>query len=152
MHTKIIKRVSVVLFFSIVSSTSVFAQKDSIASISLSANADLVSRYIWRGQDLGHTFSIQPGLSVAWKDFTLGAWSAYRFKGEGVDEMDIYLSKTIGPVTLSVWDYWSYSKAYPSNYLDYNRETTSHLLEGQVLLSGGEKLPINLLASYFFYC
>jgi len=151
MHTKIIEKVSVVLLFAIVSSTSVFAQKDSIASISLSANADLVSRYIWRGQDYGHTPSVQPGLSATWKDFTIGAWGAYRLAGEGDDEFDLYASKTIGPVSLSVWDYWSYSKTYPSNFLNYNRETTSHLLEGQILLSGGDKLPFNLLGSYFFY-
>ena len=52
---------------------------------------------------------------------------------------------------MAVWDYWSFSKTYPSSYLDYARESTSHLLEAQILLSGGEKFPINLLASYFFY-
>lgn len=151
MLSKTIVRVLVVLFFTLIGSVSVFAQKDSTASISLSANADLVSRYIWRGQDFGHTFSVQPGLSANWENFTLGAWGAYRFDGEGVDEMDIYLSKTIGPVSLAIWDYWSYSKTDPSNYLDYRKESTSHLLEAQILVSGGKKFPINLLASYFFY-
>lgn len=60
MHTKIIEKVLVVLFFTLVGSISVFAQKDSTDSVSLSANVDLVSKYIWRGQDLGHTFCIQP--------------------------------------------------------------------------------------------
>lgn len=36
---------------------------------------DLVSGYIWRGQDLGGV-SIQPSLSVACKGFSLGAWGS----------------------------------------------------------------------------
>lgn len=151
MHTKIPLRVLAVLVSVFMSISPLFAQKDSTSSVSLSVTADVVSSYIWRGQDLGHKFSLQPGISATWKDFTIGAWGAYRFKGDGVDEMDIYLTKTIGPVSMAIWDYWSYSKVYPSNYLDYSRETTSHLLEAQVLISGGEKLPLNLLVSYFFY-
>ena len=151
MHTKNRLKVLVVLVSVIMGNSQLFAQKDSTSSISLSANVDIVSKYIWRGQDLGHKLSLQPGLSATWKDFTLGAWGAYRFKGDGVDEMDIYLTKAIGPVSLSIWDYWSYSKVFPSNYLDYSKETTSHLLEAQVLLTGEDKLPLNLLVSYFFY-
>lgn len=36
--------------------------------VEASVGADLVSGYIWRGQDLGGV-SIQPSLSVAYKDF-----------------------------------------------------------------------------------
>lgn len=151
MHNKIIYKVLLVLQFIIISNVSMFAQKDSANTITLSANADLFSQYIWRGQDFGHTISLQPALSASWKDFTFGAWGAYRLKGNGTDELDLYLSKTIGPFSLAVWDYWSYSKSDPSKYLDYNKESTSHLLEAQLLFSGGEKLPFNLLASYFFY-
>jgi len=151
MHTKFLFKVLLGLQFFFVGSDSLFAQKDTTNAITLSAKADLFSQYIWRGQDFGHTISLQPDLSVTWRDFTLGAWGAYRFKGNGTDELDLYLSKTFGPVSIAVWDYWSYSKTYPSNYLNYNRESTSHLLEAQLILSGGEKLPFNLLASYFFY-
>ena len=40
--------------------------------VEASVGADLVSGYIWRGQDLGGV-SIQPSLSVAYKGFSLGA-------------------------------------------------------------------------------
>lgn len=134
-----------------VGSTSLFAQTDSIPKISTSVSVDLVSHYIWRGQDYGHTPSVQPGLSATWKDFTLGYWGAYRIAGSGDHEIDFYLEKTIGPVTFSIWDYWSICDTTSNDFLDYNKSTTSHLLEAQVLLSGGEKLPFNLLGSYLFY-
>ena len=43
--------------------------------VEASVGADLVSGYIWRGQDLGGV-SIQPSLSVAYKGFSLGAWGS----------------------------------------------------------------------------
>ncbi len=140
-----------VLFSLFLGSLSLFAQTDTIPKISTAVSVDLVSHYIWRGQDLGHIPGIQPGCSATWKDFTLGYWGAYRIAGSGVHETDFYLEKTIGPVTFSIWDYWNYSDSASNNYFDYNKNTTSHLLEAQVLLSGGEKLPFNLLGSYNFY-
>jgi len=140
-----------VLFLLFIGSPSLFAQTDTIPKISTAVSVDLVSHYIWRGQDLGHIPGIQPGISAKWKDFTLGYWGAYRIAGSGVHETDIYFEKTIGPVTFSIWDYWNYSDSASNNYFDYNKNTTSHLLEAQVLLSGGEKLPFNLLGSYNFY-
>jgi hypothetical protein len=140
--------VLVILF---IGSSSLFAQTDTIPKISTEVSIDLYSHYIWRGQNYGHKPSIQPGLSASWNDFTLGYWGAYRIAGSGDHETDFYIEKTIGPVTFSVWDYWSYSDSASNNYFDYNKNTTSHVLEAQVLLSGGEKLPFNLLGSYFFY-
>lgn len=132
-------------------SFSLFAQSDSIKDISTSVNVDLVSHYIWRGQDYGQKPSIQPDISVSWKDFTLGFWGAFKLTGSGDNEFDFYIEKTLGPVTLSVWDYWSYYDNSSNDYFNYSKRTTSHLLEAQVLLSGGEKLPFNVLGSYFFY-
>lgn len=140
-----------VLFLLFLGSSSLFAQTDTIPKFSTAVSVDLVSHYIWRGQDLGHTPGIQPGISATWKDFTLGFWGAYRLGGSGDHETDFYLEKTIGPATFSLWDYWSYSNEGSTDYFNYSKETTAHQLEAQVLLSGGEKLPFNLLGSYFFY-
>jgi len=137
--------------FLFVESTSLFAQTDTISKISTSVSVDLFSHYIWRGQDYGQTPSLEPGLSATWKDFTLGYWGAYRIAGSGVHETDFYIEKAIGPVTFSVWDYWSYSDSISNNYFDYNKNSTSHLFEAMVSISGGEKLPFNFVGSYLFY-
>jgi len=137
--------------FLCIQSASTFAQSDTIPAISTSVSVDLMSHYIWRGQDYGQTPSLQPGLSATWKDFTLGFWGAFRIAGSGVHETDFYLEKTIGPVTFSIWDYWSFSDTTANHYFDYKKQTTSHLFEAMVLVSGGEKLPFNVLGSYLFY-
>jgi hypothetical protein len=131
--------------------SSVFAQTDTLPAISTSANVDLMSRYIWRGQEYSQSPSIQPGMSATWKDYTLGAWGAYKFTGAGSQETDFYLSKEIGPLNFAIWDYWSFCDTSTMDFFDYKKETTSHMLEAQILLSGGETLPFNLLGSYFFY-
>lgn len=151
MHTKNFRPALILILFLFAGNFSLFGQQDTGSSVTVSASADVFSKYIWRGQDYGHTPSLQPGLSASWHDFVIGAWGAYRLSGDGDDELDFYLTKTVGPVSLSIWDYWSYSKSNPSKYFNYNPETTSHLLEGQILLSGGEKLPFNILGSWLFY-
>lgn len=130
---------------------SLTAQTDTVRAVSVDARVDLVSRYIWRGQDLGTGPGIQPGLSATWKGFTLGSWGSYTLTGKGSLETDLYLSKTIGFVTVAVWDYWTFNDSIDFDYFNYKDKATSHQLEGQVLFSGGEKIPFNLMAAYFFY-
>jgi len=151
MKTKLVTLQALVMLLLLSGTSSLFAQSDTLPQFSASANVDLVSRYIWRGQEYGHAPSIQPGLSATWKDFTLGAWGAYKFTGAGVQETDFYLSKNVGPLTFAIWDYWSFCDTSYMDFFNYSPKTTSHLLEAQMLLSGGEKLPFNLLVSYFFF-
>ncbi len=127
------------------------AQKKSASPIAVEAGLDLVSRYIWRGQEYGQSPALQPSLSATWKDFTVGAWGSYKTSGAGWQETDLFISKSFGPVTLEVWDYWTFSDTLKTDFFDYKERSTSHLLEAQVLLSGGETLPLNLLGSYLFY-
>jgi hypothetical protein len=139
--------ISIFYFFTSVLS----AQTDTSQAVSLSGNVDFVSRYIWRGLEIGQAPNIQPALSVKWKDFTLGGWGAYRFAGPGDQETDFYLSKKIGFLTLTFSDYWTFRDTTEMNFFDYNEKTTAHILETMILLSGGETLRFNILGSYFFY-
>jgi len=139
----------ILLLFSI--PFSVAGQKDSIPAVSVSANLDLVSRYVWRGMDIGNTPNAQPDLSASWKGFTLGSWGSYNLSGKGGQETDFYCSKSIDFLTVSVFDYWNYGDSTASDFFDYNEKSTAHVLESQLLFSGGEWLPFNFLASYFFY-
>jgi hypothetical protein len=133
------------------SNTLTFAQTDSIRAITVSGNVDLVSRYIWRGQEYGQAPAVQPGLSAEWKGFTVGAWGSYKLTGAGSQETDLFISKDLGPFSLSIWDYWSFSDTSAMDLFNYKEKSTSHLLEAQILLNGSDNIPFNLLASYFFY-
>ena len=121
------------------------------AKVEFTANAQLVSRYLWRGQDYGHAPSFQPGAELSWRGFAFGAWSALRIAGDGEPELDFYISKELGKFTFAVWDYWSYDKELRTQYFDYNSSTTSHMFEGQVIYSTGERNQFNLLLSSLFF-
>lgn len=146
----ILLRISFILILFLTDSHS-YAQTDSIRKIIISGNVDLVSRYIWRGQEYGQAPAIQPGLSAGWKGFTIGAWGSYKFAGAGNQETDLYISKEAGPFSISIWDYWSFCDTSSMDLFNYKEKSTSHALEAQLLLNGGEKIPFNFLAGYFFY-
>ncbi|HBZ65632.1 MAG TPA: hypothetical protein DEO70_02265 [Bacteroidales bacterium] len=149
-----IRTLNLILLFNIMASFTGWSQTEDDSTdnkIDLDFRMDIVSRYIWRGQEYGHAPSIQPEITASWKGFTLGAWGAYKLNGEGIQETDIYLSKTIGPVTFAVWDYWTFDDTALMDFMDFKEETTAHVLEAQALIEGGETLPFNFLASYLFY-
>ncbi|HCT95034.1 MAG: hypothetical protein A2X19_09725 [Bacteroidetes bacterium GWE2_39_28] len=120
-------------------------------NVEFTANALLVSRYLWRGQDYGHAPSFQPGAELIWRGFTFGAWSALKIAGEGEPELDFYISKEVGKFTIALWDYWSYDKLMRTQYFDYNSATTSHMFEGQIIYSTGERNQFNLMLSSLFF-
>lgn len=81
--------------------------------VEASVGADLVSGYIWRGQDLGGV-SIQPSVSVAYKGLSLTAWGSVGFDGDDDKEVDFTLAYETGNFSVSVTDYWypEYSGAH----------------------------------------
>jgi hypothetical protein len=151
MKKKIITLQIFIVSFLTVDNSLLFAQTDTLHAIKPSASVGLVSRYIWRGQEYEHAPSIQPALSATWKHFTLGAWGAYKLTGPGIQETDFFLSKAIGPVTFTLGNYWSFCDTASMDFFNYNSKTTAHMLEAQLLFSGGENLPFTFLVSNFFY-
>ena len=68
---------------------------------------DLRSRYVWRGTDYGNSASVQPTLEYSTDLFTVGAWGAWSVSGApGGNENDLYLSTQVGPVGLTLTDYF----------------------------------------------
>ena len=95
--------------------------------VEASVGADLVSGYIWRGQDLGGV-SLQPSLSVAYKGFSLGAWGSVGIDGSDTKEMDLTLGYSTGGFSISVTDYWFNNGP---GYFHYGAHDTSHVFEAQ---------------------
>lgn len=96
--------------------------------VETSVNADIVSGYIWRGQDLGGV-SLQPGVSVAYKGFSLGLWGSVGLESEDTKEFDITLGYATGGFSISVTDYWFNGG---EGYFTYDAHSTSHVFEVQL--------------------
>ena len=93
--------------------------------------ADVVSNYIWRGQDLGHV-SLQPELSVEWKGLSLSAWGSVGLTNHKDDarEIDLTLSYETNGLSLGIIDYWDDS--CDTRYFYYKKDGTGHSFEGFV--------------------
>ena len=100
------------------------AQNEGEASV----GADLVSGYIWRGQDLGNV-SIQPSVSVSYKGFSLCAWGSVGIEKKDTKELDFTISYTTGGFSISVTDYWINGGP---GYFHYGSHDTNHVFEAQV--------------------
>ena len=96
---------------------------------------DLVSSYIWRGQDLGST-AIQPTLGVGYKGLSLTAWGSYGLvNADDVKEFDLTLDYTIGGLSIGITDYW-FSRMDGGDpdgrYFKYEAHGTNHVFEGYI--------------------
>jgi hypothetical protein len=128
---------------------------DSISDVDFSFNADIVSRYIWRGLPLNLNPNIQPYASVSYKNFTFGTWGSYAF-ADSYAEVDLYLAYDLGAFTFSVQDYFNEDEMdlASSDYLrffDTDTYNTLHSFEGQVTFNGTDKLPVSVTLATFFY-
>ena len=136
----------------------VLAQSESPVQL----GADVMSRYIWRGVNLGGSSpSIQPWIkyTTSTKDslhaLSIGAWGAYTFSQTSNQEVDLYLTYTFkNLVSLTVTDYFFpeyYSTKDRSNYFNYDKDSTCHIFEGTVSFNGTENIPFTILFGMNFY-
>jgi hypothetical protein len=98
-------------------------------------SADVVSSYIWRGQDLGGA-SLQPTLGVAYKGLSLTAWGSTGITNPAdTKEFDLTLAYTIGGLNIGVTDYWfsQMTDGDPDNrYFMYKAHNTNHVFEANI--------------------
>lgn len=106
------------------------------SAVSYSIGADLVSSYIWRGQELGG-FSVQPSATITFNKpgISLGAWaSAELFQsGSSVNMKEFDLSLTWSPIdalSIGVTDYYFCTANYISAW-KFDAES-SHTIEASL--------------------
>ena len=120
----------IVLFaMGLVMSMTAFAQDEIETTIS----GDIVSSYIWRGQDLGNV-SLQPTLGVSYKGLSLTAWGSVGLSNaDDTKEFDLTLAYTIGGFNIGISDYWFNAGLDPENrYFKYDAHGTNHVFEANI--------------------
>jgi len=103
-------------------------------TVETTISTDVVSSYIWRGQDLGSA-AVQPTLGIDYKGLSLSAWGSYGLVNTAdTKEFDLTLSYTIGGLNIGMTDYW-FDRAGrdPENrYFKYDAHGTNHVFEATV--------------------
>ena len=95
--------------------------------------SDVVSSYIWRGQDLGDV-SVQPALGIGYKGLSLTAWGSVGLSDPSdTKEFDLTLGYAIGGLNIGITDYWFNNGLDPENrYFKYDAHGTNHVFEANV--------------------
>lgn len=95
--------------------------------------ADVVSQYIWRGQDSGN-MSIQPTLGIGYKGWSLSAWGSVGITdASDTKEFDLTLGYTFKNFNVGITDYWfSDGGNQSSKYFAYKAHSTNHVFEANL--------------------
>ena len=101
--------------------------------IETTISGDIVSSYIWRGQDLGDV-SLQPTLGIGYQGLSLTAWGNVGLSNAAdTKELDLTLSYTIGGFNIGVTDYWTNAGGdLQARYFKYNAHATNHVFEANI--------------------
>ena len=104
--------------------------------IETTISGDIVSQYIWRGQDLGNA-AIQPTLGIAYKGLSLSAWGSYGItNADDTKELDLTLAYTVGGFNIGITDYWFSEVANGGDpdgrYFKYEAHSTNHVFEANI--------------------
>ena len=106
--------------------------------------ADVVSRYVWRGTDFGNAAAVQPSIETTIGPVALGAWGSWSISPGPADasgnECDLYASTTVGPVGLTLTDYFFPAYAGTDSLLNVD----IHVFE---LSAGTDVGPVSVLAA-----
>ena len=143
----------VLIIYSLLTFSTLFAE----ASI----GADVVSRYVWRGTDYGNAAAVQPFIETNLGPITVGAWGSWSISpglyfngtqeenGDDImvgeasgNECDLYASTTVGPVGLTLTDYFFPAYGGTDSLLNLDKHT--------IELSGAADLgPVSILAAAY---
>ena len=98
-------------------------------------SADIVSDYIWRGQNLGNV-ALQPTLGVGFKGLSLAAWGSVGLANTSdTKEFDLTLGYTLGALNIGITDYWfsQLDGGDPDGrYFKYDAHSTNHVIEASI--------------------
>ncbi len=125
------------------------------AQVEISAGADIVSSYVWRGAYQGMGAAVQPSLSVSYGILKVGAWGSTSIAANGGKEFDYYGSLSYAGFSLIFTDYWWDSEDSPSYFHARDMETGrfGHYYEGALGYDFGyffPKFPLALCVSTIF--
>lgn len=106
------------------------AQDNNNNQLDVSIGADIVSKYIWRGQDCGGA-SVQPSIGLSKYGFSLTAWGSVGFQSKDTPEIDLTLGYETGGFSIALTDYW-FDYDDGTRYFEYGVHSTSHIFEASV--------------------
>ena len=113
-----------------------------------SVSVDFVSRYMWRGLDMGG-ITLKPGAKVAWQDASFEIKGITGLDNDEAREINLTLGYQLGPVNIGVIDHWCTGMHQDGHetYFDWDPVKSGHRLEANL----GLTLPFCSLQAYTMF-
>lgn len=108
--------------------TTASAQGDEVEA---SVEANLVSKYLWRGLEKGGV-SLQPAVSVGWQGLFLKASGSVGLSKDDGEEIDLELGYRLAGFNIGVVDYWHTGIDVEDRYLQFDRDEGPHRMEANL--------------------
>lgn len=140
MKRNIILSISLFVLFT----TNIFSQ----SKIDFNFSADVVSRFIYRGTNVGgNSPHIQPSLAISSKSFEVGAFASYGLNNN-YSELDLFCTYNFKGFSST---FINYNIPTINNLTgDFNRKTSLNIGEIAVKYEGTENIPSILLATNIY--
>lgn len=126
---KMWKKIAVVAMAVIATKTPVCAQV-SFGEVESYVDIDLVSHYMWRGQDKGG-ISIQPEAYVSWSGLTFKLEGSTGIEPSDIKKLDVTLGYEFGGLNIGVIDRWTSGIDKNDRYFYYEKKG-AHQLEANI--------------------
>ena len=156
MKTKFLKISFILLFLFQISSIFSQSAKDSTRG-TLNVTADLVSKYVWRGQSwAGSGPHFQPTLSYSNSGFELGVTGSYGISNN-YQEVDPYVKYSTHGFTIQFTNFYipytfnGDSASEDPRFFNFNAKTTASVGELALFYKGPENFPISFVAGTILY-
>ncbi|MCQ2206632.1 MAG: hypothetical protein MJZ02_00235 [Paludibacteraceae bacterium] len=118
------------------------------SKVKVDAGADLVSTYIWRGQNLSGA-AFQPTVSMSVGGFSLGVWGSADFQ-HGINEFDWTASYSVSGFTIGLTDYCGAAARQEDGTFPKYGNYDNHILEANAGFDFSEvcnKFALNISAN-----
>jgi hypothetical protein len=156
MNTKYLKVSFIIIFLFQISFLFSQSTQDSSGG-KFNITADLVSRFVWRGQNVGGSSPhLQPTLSYTNNGFEVGAWGSYGISNQYA-EVDLYAKYSIYGFSAILTNYYvpTLSDGTPASanpkFYNFEGKTTANVLEFAFQYKGPESFPISIIAGTYLY-
>jgi hypothetical protein len=116
--------------------------------------ADLATRWIWRGVAYSEAPVIQPSLGYTSGKLDLTIWGSYPIERCAYSEIDFMFAYRFTPrLSLGFVDYFAINDSIGAKHDFFNmkRETTWHMLDIYGIWQPLEKIPVSVLYSLWFW-
>lgn len=133
------KTIALLVFASVLAAGALEAQ-------TVSVEADVVSRHVWRGTDYGESMALQPSVSFEAWGLEIGGWGSYAVaSGSHANEINLWLSYSYRNFTAGVTDYY-----FPAPGAVGLLDRAAHAHEAFVSVTGPETFPLVLFGGVLF--